>query len=156
MIGERGGYTISFEFAQYLHRTFKDDWRRKIREAVAEALHRSGEFHADDLRTLDIPADHKPVIGTVIGTLVRQKKIVEVGRRRSEAPERHAGKSGIYHLTDLGRQKLAEHLGARQGSSLTEAGPVGDGASLSPAGPLQLFEGGECPADTSHYRSEAA
>lgn len=155
MLGERGGQTISLEFAQTLHSIYKDDWRRIIREGVAEVLSRKDDFHCDDLRPLSIPPDHKPVIGTVISTLVRQGKIVEVGRRRSVAPERHGAKSGVYHLTDLGRHKLAEHLGARQEGSATEVDPVGASPSLSPTGSLRLFDGGGQPPVTSHYRDAA-
>jgi hypothetical protein len=140
VIGERGGRTLSFEAAQRLHALYKDDWKRIIREGIAEVLNLSGEFHADDLRPLGIPADHKPVIGTVVGALVRQGKIVEVGRRRSEAPERHGAKSGVYALTELGRVKLAQHLGADQGVPETGVGSVEDSASLASAEPLQLFE----------------
>lgn len=153
MVGERGGQTISFEFAQILHETFKDDWRRKIREAVAESFRIHGEFHVDALAPLDVPADHKNVIGSVIGSLVRDGKIVEVARRRPSAPESHGRKSGVFHLTDLGRQKLAEHLGDIQ--ETPRAADSAEVLPLSPAEPLQLFEAADEP-ETSHYRSEAA
>ena len=157
MLGERGGQTISFECAQRLHALYKDDWKRIVREGIAEVLDATGQFHADNLRPLEIPADHKPVIGTVVGALVRQGKIIEVARRRSEAPERHGAKSGVYELTELGRDRLAEHLGRDQEEPGTEDGSAGVSTSLSSAEPLQLFDVPEPEyVATPHHLSEAA
>jgi hypothetical protein len=107
LIGERGGSTATFEEGQDLIEAQKIHWREAIRTDILETLDVAGEWHADDLITLGVPADCKNVIGAAVGALVNRGLIEETGeRRKSTAPESHGRKSNVYRLTAKGRQKL--------------------------------------------------
>jgi|GEM_PF-4856834 len=106
MLGERGGNVHSLDEALDLHEITKPEWVALVKTRIMDILEQ-GSFHADDLRYLGVPEDHKSVIGNAVGALVRAGLMVEVGRRKSVAPERHGAKSSVYEITDKGRVKLA-------------------------------------------------
>lgn len=136
----------------------KREWSLIVREAIRAVFREKGEFHADDLAPLGIPDEHRNIIGAQIAGLVGAGRIEEIGRRKSTIPSRHGAKSGVYKLTKLGQEKLAE---LRAGVSdaarpdgvvsptlvgadaeLGEATPAGesDDSLVSPAGePARLF-----------------
>jgi hypothetical protein len=119
LIGERGGSTATFEEGQDLIEAQKIHWREAIRTDILETLDVAGEWHADDLITLGVPADCKNVIGAAVGALVNRGLIEETGdRRKSTAPESHGRKSNVYRLTTKGRQKLRPTNQVTAGESL--------------------------------------
>jgi hypothetical protein len=144
-LGERGGSTATLGDAQDLIDAQKAHWREAIRHDILETLELAGEWHADDLVALGVPADCKNVIGAAVGALVNQGLIEETGeRRKSTAPESHGRKSNVYRLTTKGRMKLrptnqvtaGESLGgpetaSRGGRSITQASQCQDVASIS-------------------------
>lgn len=85
----------------------KAHWSMIAREGIIEVLKATGAYHADDLDHLDIPDEHRNIIGSQTAKLVNQKWIEEVGRRKSILPSRNGAKSGIYRLTALGKNKIA-------------------------------------------------
>jgi hypothetical protein len=109
MIGERGGTVATFAEAQRLIEYWKGDWSVLVRETICEALRSKGEYHADDLHHLNIPAEHKNTVGSATAWLVNRRWMVEVGRRRTTAPASKSRKSGVYALTDRGRWELGDN-----------------------------------------------
>lgn len=140
MIGERGGTTVSLEQAEALHLEHRREWSARIRWRIAEVLVDTGRFHADDLVDLDIPADHKNIVGASVGAAVRKGHMVETGvRRRTSDPAGHGRRSAVYEVTERGRKVLS--------------GPV---AARRARGPVRLFEMDVERRSVSHYESEAA
>lgn len=107
-IGERGGSTETFEQAQRLIEHWKGDWSSLVRHTICEALLAKGEYHADDLADLDIPAAHKNVVGSATAWLVNKGWMREVGRRRTTASASKGRKAGVYLITDRGRWELGD------------------------------------------------
>ncbi len=108
MIGERGGSTATFEQAQRLIEHWKGDWSSLVRHRICESLIAKGEYHADDLVDLNIPADHKNVVGSATAWLVNKGWMKEVGRRRTTAAASKGRKAGVYAITDRGRWELGD------------------------------------------------
>lgn len=107
-VGERGGSTATFEQAQRLIEHWKGDWSSLVRHTICEALLSKGEYHADDLSHLNIPADHKNVVGSATAWLVNKGWMKEVGRRRTAAAASKGRKAGVYGITDRGRWELGD------------------------------------------------
>lgn len=92
--------------ARAIQEDAKGHWSAIVREGIIEVLTKTGGYHADDLDHLGIPDEHRNIIGSQTAKLVNQKWMVEAGRRKSILPSRNGAKSGIYRLTNLGREKL--------------------------------------------------
>jgi hypothetical protein len=84
----------------------KSHWSQIVREGIIDVLRGTGFYHADDLDQLGIPDEHRNIIGSQTAKLVNQKWIEEAGRRKSVLPSRNGAKSGIYRLTELGREAI--------------------------------------------------
>ena len=130
MLGERGGNTASLDEAQELQEAHKALWSQTIREAILESLDIEGQFHADDLLTLGIPADCKNIVGAQVNALVRQRVMAETGERRSTSdPAGHGRRSAVYRITDLGRTKLRPHQIKGESLGGPETGSRGGGSA---------------------------
>jgi hypothetical protein len=110
----------------------KNHWSQIVREGIIDVLRGTGYFHADDLADLGIPDEHRNIIGSQTAKLVNQKWMKKRGERRSINPSRNAAKTGIYKLTDLGRESIVGvGAGNRDGDRTGSTGPRS--ASLSHA-----------------------
>lgn len=144
MLGERGGTTASVEEARELQEEMKPFWSKAIRAAILNALEACGEFHADDLLTLGIPADCKNIVGAQINALVKSGRIEETGeRRKSTAPESHGRKSNVYRLrrggsSEKGNSSPCQSAAATSGEGVDT--PGGDGSSPAVTALPTLFE----------------
>lgn len=134
------------------------EWSDRIYWAIVDRL-RDGEFHADDLAPLAIPAERRNIVGAQLGSLVRAGFVVEVGRRKSQTVQGHSRKSGIYELTEKGRAKfLSVGAGLRRGPG--NAGLAGQPRTSSDPGERESLTlvpdsvGAEAPK--SHIRDAEA
>lgn len=109
--GIRGGTTRSFDEAATVIELHKRQASELIESAIWQALKDRGEFHADDLVALDIPADSLNAIGARVNAFVRRGYMVEVGRRKSANPASNGRKSNVYAITDKGRAELDARVG---------------------------------------------
>lgn len=123
----------------------KAEWSAAIYAEIVRLLQVRGHFHADDLEPMGIPDEHRNLIGAQLGSLAARQYIHEVGRRRSANPARKQAKSGVYELTRVGRERLAE-VGAGHGDRVgTGSSPAAAGtgrASADLAEPLSLLPDG--------------
>jgi hypothetical protein len=125
--GIRGGNVRSVQEARDLQTTFKAELSARIRDAIVAALDR-GQYHADDLVTLKISAEHLNCVGSQVALLVRQGVMKKVSMRRNGAAASNARWSGVYKYESGGREKLAG-LGAGSGGALEPSSSQGLSAS---------------------------
>jgi len=104
--GSRGGNVRRVQDARSLQETFKAELSARIREAIVTALDR-GQYHADDLASLEIPAEHLNCVGSQVALLVRQGVMRKTSMRRNRAAASNARWSGVYEYEADGREKLA-------------------------------------------------
>jgi hypothetical protein len=140
--GIRGGNVRSVQEARDLQATFKADLSTRIREAIVAALDR-GQYHADDLAALDIPAEHLNCVGSQVALLVRQGVMKKVGMRRNRAAASNARWSGVYEYESNGRKKL---VGVDAGVPSSQ----GTDGSLGPTRECASVDPGERSGVTSH------
>ncbi len=122
------------------------DYLILAREQICRTLLATSFFTADDLEPLGIPQEYRrSVHGSATGYFSgEQPYMEEVGRRKSERPERKGGKNTIFRITVRGRRELPGLLrgmagpveDARKrlyGAELTAGVDVGHGAASPPA-----------------------
>lgn len=95
-----------------------------VRLALATALLRRQPdgspalVHADDI-DVDLPDEHKNILGSQCATFVRRGWMVESFRRASTRTAANGRKSGVFQITELGRQTLVGVGGGRSAAGST-------------------------------------
>lgn len=156
-LGSRGGDTETLDEARELQETFKAAWTERINLGIARALRDRGEFHADDLYGLCIPAEHANLIGVSIAAFVRRDLMTETGRRKGSSPASKGRKSGVFTVTERGRGVVG--MGA--GLPLSGSHPGGPGRDANREGtadhvpPHPRQAGPHCVGEPSGARSSS-
>jgi hypothetical protein len=141
--GIRSGNVRSVEEAAALHDTYKAEWERRILRRIAHVLDTKGEYHADDIADMILPAEHVNLIGTQVMRLLNRRIWKKVGERRNKSKASNARKSGVYIYLPGGQRKL--HQLAGLGTDEHRGDDVGGPGSSSPVAspPVGSAQSGE-------------
>lgn len=126
--GVRGGTTATLDEAATVIDLHKRQASELIESAIWAALEAKGEFHADDLLQVDVPADALNAIGARVNAFVRRGYMVEIGRRKSANPASNGRKSNVYRITPAGRARVGVSAGVAN-----PQGPPGNADTLNDA-----------------------
>jgi hypothetical protein len=120
--GIRSGNVRSVEQAGELHETFKDQWCRRIRQRIVRALDEHGEYHADYIADLLVPAAYVNCIGSQVRALSHRKVMVKTGEwRTNKAAASNSRPSPVWRYAAGGRREFD-----RYEAELSTAGPSAD------------------------------
>lgn len=148
-VGDRGGHIRSVQEARSLQEVHKAEWSAAIRLSITNTLIARGEWHADDLVALGVPAEHLNCIGAQVSALVNRGHMVETGRRRAAAAASNGRKSGIFTITEKGRREL---VGPAAGAPSPRATQPAAGRARGPSSTPDRIP--VSPPDYSHPPAE--
>lgn len=122
-LGSRGGNVRNLDTARELQGQVKDkrDWSGAIDEQIRLKLVGSATVHANDLDGLDVPAEHRNLIGTRMARYCNKGWMEPTTERRKVThPAANGRKNPVYRITRKGWQELTvgvDALGSCHGDS---------------------------------------